>query len=79
MLGAMYDYDLVVIDTPPLLQASDASHIAAQPQVNVVMVVARNQGARKLKRGLSKLELVGANVLGFVVNYEGQLSQYGYG
>jgi capsular exopolysaccharide synthesis family protein len=75
---ASEEYDVVVIDTPPILLAADAAHIAAHPQANVVFVVGKNQRTRRVNRALAKLQLVGANVLGFVVNHEGQLSEYGY-
>jgi capsular exopolysaccharide synthesis family protein len=73
------DYDIVAIDSPPVLIGADATHIAAHPDANVVFVVSKKQGTRKVDRALGKLHLVGANVLGFVVNWEGNLSEYGYG
>lgn len=73
------DYDVVAIDTPPVLIGADATHIAAHPDANVVFVVTKKQGTRRVQRALSKFQLVGANVLGFVVNWEGNLSEYGYG
>jgi capsular exopolysaccharide synthesis family protein len=73
------EYDIVAIDTPPMLVGSDAAHIAAHPDVNVVFVVTKNQGTRRVDRAVAKLQLVGANILGFVVNREGDLSEYGYG
>jgi capsular exopolysaccharide synthesis family protein len=75
---ASKEYDFVAIDTPPVLAAADATNMAAHPAVNVVFVVTKNEGARRVSRAVSKLELVGANVLGFVVNREGRLSDYGY-
>jgi capsular exopolysaccharide synthesis family protein len=76
---ASADYDIVAVDTPPVLAGADAAHLAGDPSVNVIMVVTKDQGARKVSRAVAKLQLVGANVLGFVVNREGSLSQYGYG
>lgn len=76
---AAKEYDIVAIDTPPVLVAADASHLAAHPGVNVVFVVTKDQGTRRVSRAVAKLELVGANLLGFVVNREGHLSEYGYG
>ncbi|MEX2556601.1 MAG: CpsD/CapB family tyrosine-protein kinase [Actinomycetota bacterium] len=73
------EYDIVAIDTPPMLVGSDAAHIAAHPDVNVVFVVTKKQGTRRVDRAVAKLHLVGANILGFVVNREGSLSEYGYG
>ena len=73
------EYDVIVIDTPPTLAAADAAHIAAHPTADVAIVVTKDQGTRRVRRAVAKLELVGANVLGFVVNREGRLSEYGYG
>jgi len=76
---ASEEYDVVAIDSPPVLVGADATHIAAHPAANVVFVVMKKQGTRRVDRALAKLDLVGANVLGFVVNWEGSLSEYGYG
>jgi capsular exopolysaccharide synthesis family protein len=78
LTAASREYDIVAIDTPPVLATADAAHLAAHPGVNVVFVVDRNQGTRRVARAVAKLELVGANLLGFVVNREGSLSEYGY-
>lgn len=72
------EYDTVVVDTPPVLAASDAPHVAAHPAADVAFVVDRKQRSRKVKRALAKLELANASVLGFVVNREGRLADYGY-
>lgn len=76
---AREEYDVVAIDTAPVLLAADAAHLAADPAVNVVFVVTKKQGTRRVNRAIAKLDLVGANLLGFVVNREGHLSEYGYG
>lgn len=76
---ASAEYDVVAIDTPPVLVGADAAHLAAHPDVNVVFVVTKNQGTRTVSRAIAKLQLVGASVLGYVVNREGHLSEYGYG
>ena len=73
------EYDVVAIDAPPVLLAADAAHLAADPAINVVFVVTKKQGTRRVTRAVAKLQLVGANLLGFVVNREGDLSEYGYG
>jgi capsular exopolysaccharide synthesis family protein len=75
---ASEEYDIVAIDSPPVLIGADATHIAAHPLANVVFVVTKDQGTRRVNRAISKLELVGANVIGFVLNREGRLSEYGY-
>lgn len=77
--SAAENYDLVVIDTPPILSAADAATIATATRADVVVVVDRRTRRRALMRALRELELVRANVLGVVVNREGSLARYGYG
>lgn len=61
-------YDLVVVDTPPILEAPEVVSLAADP-ANVVVVAVSESGRRgQLREALRKLELVGANVAGLVVN-----------
>lgn len=79
LADASRSYDVVVIDTPPVLEASDAATLAAQPNVDVALVVNGNGRQRPVLRALRKLELIAANVLGLIVNFEGELSTYGYG
>jgi capsular exopolysaccharide synthesis family protein len=71
-------YDIVVVDTPPVLAAADAASIAAHTNAEVVFVVSHKGRKRRVSRAVKKLELVGAKVIGFVVNREGRLSEYGY-
>lgn len=72
-------YALVVIDTPPVLAVSDAASIATRTDADVVLVVDRSSRRRVVMRALRELDLVGANVVGFVLNHEGSLARYGYG
>jgi capsular exopolysaccharide synthesis family protein len=72
------DYDLVVIDTPPLLANADAAGIASHPGTDVIVVVSRRGKRRPLVRALKKLDLTDANVLGLVMNRDGRLPTYGY-
>lgn len=71
-------YDIVVVDTPPVLAASDAASMAAHTGADVVVVVSHKGRRRHVARAMTKLELVGSNVVGFVLNREGRLSQYSY-
>jgi capsular exopolysaccharide synthesis family protein len=71
-------YDLVVIDSPPLLAASDAATLASNVCADVVFVVAQGTKKRHVTRAISKLDLVGVEVLGFVANREGHLAEYEY-
>lgn len=71
-------YDLVVIDSPPLLTGPDAAGLASHAGVDVVLVVKGNSKRRAVAKALRSLELIEANVLGFVVNRTGRLATYGY-
>lgn len=71
-------YDLVVIDSPPVLIAADAAGIAAQEGVGALLVVRRHAKRRHVGNAIRKLRLMDANVLGLVVNREGSLATYGY-
>jgi protein-tyrosine kinase len=71
-------YDIVVVDTPPVLAAADAASLAARTGADVVFVVSHRGRKRHVQRAVDKLDLVGANVVGFVLNREGRLSDYGY-
>lgn len=75
---ASSDYGLVVIDSPPLLATSDASALTSIEGVDVILVTTPASQRRHLAKALRKLELIGANVAGVVVNREGRLSNYGY-
>jgi capsular exopolysaccharide synthesis family protein len=79
LMSAASTYDAVLVDTPPVLEASDAATLAARPDVDVTLIVNGKGKRRPVLRALRKLQLIDANVLGLVVNREGQLSTYGYG
>jgi capsular exopolysaccharide synthesis family protein len=62
------DYDAVVIDAPPLLPVTDAA-VLAQRVGGVVLVVGSQQvKAADLRKSLSSLEMVEADILGVVMN-----------
>jgi tyrosine-protein kinase len=73
------DFDLIVIDTPPILSVPDA--IPLLSQVGGVVVVGRLGRTRRaaLARLKDQLEAVGAPTLGVVVNSVGKDAMYGYG
>ncbi len=76
--AASSEYDLVVVDSPPIQVASDAATMASQAGADIVFVVGKGTRRRAVAGALAKLDLVGANVLGFVMNREGTISEYGY-
>jgi capsular exopolysaccharide synthesis family protein len=74
LLERMYeDCEAVVLDSPPVLSAADASGLASHAGTDVVMVVNRSGKRRHLASALRRLALTEANVLGLVVNREGAL------
>jgi len=68
------DCEAVVLDSPPVLVAADASGLASHRQTGIVMVVNRSTKRRQLMSALQKLNVTEALILGLVVNREGTLS-----
>ncbi|HEY7421585.1 MAG TPA: CpsD/CapB family tyrosine-protein kinase [Gaiellaceae bacterium] len=71
---AREEYAAVVLDSPPLLVASDASSLASQPGTAAVVVINPRTRKRQATGALRKLALPEANVLGIVVNRAGASS-----
>jgi capsular exopolysaccharide synthesis family protein len=82
ILGVVRDqYDLVLIDTPPMLAVSDPAVVA--PRVEGVLMVLRysKDGRPSAQRAKQILDTLGVNVLGVVVNavdYQSPEGKYGY-
>jgi len=66
--------EVVVLDSPPVLMAADASGLASHGATEVVMVVNRSGKRRHLVSALRRLAVTEATVLGLVVNREGALT-----
>jgi capsular exopolysaccharide synthesis family protein len=62
------DYDFVLVDSPPLLAATDAAAAAARVDGVLLAVRLRRNALPTLRRSLDVLLMVGAHVLGAVVN-----------
>lgn len=75
---AMGDYDLVIVDAPPVLSSADAEAFASHPGVSVLVVTRRNGRRRPLTKALHRLDTVEADVMGIVVNRDGRAQTYGY-
>ncbi|MDV2976881.1 UNVERIFIED_CONTAM: polysaccharide biosynthesis tyrosine autokinase [Actinomycetes bacterium ARC8] len=74
-------FDVVIIDAPPLLPVTDAAVLSQHVGGVVVIVGVQKLRQQDLEKSLSALRLVGANVLGVVLNRlpsKGPDS-YGYG
>jgi capsular exopolysaccharide synthesis family protein len=63
-------YDIVIIDTGPILGSLEAS-IAAASADGVILVVGRGQQKAHVQAAISRLGQIGANVVGMVFNRAG--------
>src|SRR5690606_6617210 len=72
-------YDVIIVDSPPMLAVTDPSTIA--PRVDAVMLVVRvRKNVKPLAaRAARMLETLEANVIGVVVNGVGSRAARGYG
>lgn len=61
-------YDMVVLDTPPLLHASDAAVLAAMADGVLFVVRAGKTDRGMAQEAMHQLEAVGAHVIGAVLN-----------
>lgn len=71
-------YELVIIDTPPVLATADVEAIASHSDVEVILVVDRASRGRNVTKALRRLELINAKIAGLVLNRDGQQEAYGY-
>ncbi|MBF6595982.1 MAG: polysaccharide biosynthesis tyrosine autokinase [Thermaceae bacterium] len=62
------DWDVVVIDTAPILEVTDTLIIAPQVSGLVVVVSAGSTNRRRLNAALDSLKRIGARVIGVAVN-----------
>jgi capsular exopolysaccharide synthesis family protein len=75
LLDRAYDqYEAVVIDTPPVHAAADASSLASHTGSAVAMVAKRSGRRRPLVSALRKLALADVNLLGIVLNHDGTVA-----
>ena len=61
-------YDLLVVDTPPVLAAADAEILAVQTDATLVVVRAGQTERQSAQYAVQQLVAVGANVVGAVLN-----------
>lgn len=66
--GLRPHYDLVVIDTAPLLSVADATIIAQYTDSTVIVVNARKTTKGQLERCLASLRGIGVEIAGFILN-----------
>ena len=72
------EYQLIVVDSPPLLHSADAAGFASQPGVEVVLVTDGASRRRTLQKAIKRLQPLDAHIAGIVVNRVGRLNAYGY-
>lgn len=79
LLGALREkFDIIIVDTPPLLAVSDPGAVAAIVDGVVLTMRLRRNVKPLVARAAKILESVDANVLGIVVNGVSQDAGYGY-
>jgi len=61
-------FDTVIIDAPPLLPVTDAAVLSQHVGGAIIVVSAQTTRRQQLEKSLTSLELVGAKVLGVVLN-----------
>ena len=73
-------FDLVILDTPPALAASDAQEIASLTDATLIVAHAGTTMQRPLRETRDRMDRAGAAVVGGVLNLvEPDLVSYGYG
>jgi polysaccharide biosynthesis transport protein len=62
------DFDLVIVDAPPVLAASEAQELAAVADAVLLLTKAAETGAKQVSDAMSALSRARANVVGLVLN-----------
>jgi len=74
------EFDIVIIDSPPLLPVTDARIISAEVDGVILVADTRTSGKRELKDSAKLLEQAAANLSGIVLNrVPGKGNAYGHG
>jgi capsular exopolysaccharide synthesis family protein len=61
------DYDIVILDTPPVLGLADALILAAQVEATIFAVSARHSHARRITNSVRRLRDANARIIGTVL------------
>jgi polysaccharide biosynthesis transport protein len=76
--GLSSDFDVIILDTPPVLVSADATRLAPLADGCILVVRAGQTNRANAGRAISYLTAAGANLLGAVLNDPaGELSHYG--
>src|SRR5204863_1645418 len=80
VLEALRDkFDIILVDTPPLLAVSDPSVVASQVDGVLITIRVSKNGRPAAERARDILATLDAKVLGVIVNGVGNRSEEGYG
>jgi polysaccharide biosynthesis transport protein len=71
-------FDVVILDTPPLMQSTDGAVLSAQVDGALMIIDAPRTKQRHLQDSLGRLSMAGADVLGVVLNRTAADSQLEY-
>jgi capsular exopolysaccharide synthesis family protein len=72
------EYDLVIIDSPPVLPVADALVLAREVDATIVVASAQQTTRRRLRRAIESLRQVDAPLVGAILNNVGRSDDYGY-
>lgn len=73
------EFDYILIDTPPILVVTDAAVLANMVDGYVLVVRAGHTHKESLSESVLRLEQLGANIIGFIINdVDPKLSSYKY-
>jgi polysaccharide biosynthesis transport protein len=72
-------FDLVLIDSPPVLPVTDAAILSRYADATLMLVAAGQTRRGDLQRAVEKLDQVGAKILGLVLNKVSRQTGRGYG
>jgi receptor protein-tyrosine kinase len=72
-------FDLVIVDSPPVLPVTDAVILAQAVDATLLVVAAGQTRGKDLRRATESLSLVHANPIGVVLNEVTKSTGYGYG
>jgi tyrosine-protein kinase Etk/Wzc len=75
---AVQAYDVVVVDSPPVLAAADAESLASGGQLDVIVVVDHSSRRRHVARALRRLKQVDAQIAGIALNRDVSAESYAY-
>lgn len=79
LLGRLRErFDVVIVDSPPLLPFTDAAVVAASADGAVVVVRSGKTHQARVRTAVARIEAVGARLLGSVLNMQATKVEEGY-